>query len=88
MPPRSIQVDGQTWEVSPSGWVTQYSRDEFSVVFRRVDGTSRETRVARYAPLGSRSPEASLAELSEFQLLELLQRSQPSWTAPETGYRR
>lgn len=87
MSPRSIQVAGQAWEVGPSGRVTQYSRDEFSVAFRRRGDPSGETRVARYSPLGSRSPEDSLAELSEPQLQELFQRSQPSWTAPETGYR-
>jgi hypothetical protein len=88
MSPRGIQIDGQTWEVSPSGRVTQYQRDEFSVLFRRRGATPPEVRVARYAPIGSRSPEDSLAELSEQQLLELFERSQPSWTAPETGYRR
>jgi hypothetical protein len=84
---RTITVDGQTWEVGASGRVTQYSRDEFSVTFRRLGG-SPEVRVARYAPLGSRSSEDSLAELAEYQLRELFQRSQPSWTAPEAGYRR
>jgi len=85
MPPRTIEVEGQRWEVSPTGRVTQYHRDEFSVQFRRPGGT---VRVTRYAPLGARSPEDSLAELSEEQLRELFQRSQPSWTAPETQYRR
>jgi hypothetical protein len=86
MSPRTIDVDGQRWEVGPSGRVTQYHRDEFSVQFRRAGGA--DTRIARYAPLGARSPEDSLAELSERQLRELFQRSQPSWTAPETQYRR
>ena len=85
---RAIEIGGQTWEISPSGRVTQYQRDEFSVVFRRRGGTSGEVRVARYAPLGSRSLEDSLAELSDHELQDLFQRSQPSWTAPETGYRR
>lgn len=84
---RTFVVDGQTWEVAASGRVTQYSRDEFSVTFRRLGGTP-ETRVARYASIGSRSPEDSLAELQEYQVQELFQRSQPSWTAPEAGYRR
>ena len=53
--------------------------------FQRAGG---EVRVARFAPLGTRVPEDALAELSEFQLLELFQRSQPSWTSPETEYRR
>ncbi len=86
MPPRTIDVEGQRWEVSPSGRVTQYLRDEFSVQFRRLGGA--EVRIARYSPLGARNPEDSLAELSDSQLQELLQRSQPSWTAPETQYRR
>lgn len=86
MPQRNITIDGATWDVSPTGRVTQYSRDEFGLTFLRR-GTG-EIRVARYSPLGSRAPESSLAELSERQLRELWQRSQPSWTAPETGYRR
>jgi hypothetical protein len=83
----SIMVDGENWEVAPSGWVTQYGRDEFGVVFRRLGGAPEE-RVARYSPLGSRSPEDSLAALADYQLAELFQRSQPSWTSPETEYRR
>jgi len=85
---RSITVDGQVWDVAPTGRVTQYTRDEFGIEFRRSDPAGEVVRVARYAPLGARSWELSLAELSEQTLLELFQRSQPSWTAPETGYRR
>jgi hypothetical protein len=87
MPRRLIEMNGDRWEVTPSGRVTQYSRDEFGIVFTRVTGESREQRVTRYAPLGTRSPEASLAELSDHELRNLWSRSQPSWTAPETGYR-
>jgi hypothetical protein len=87
MPPRIIQVEGNSWEVSPSGSVTQYQRDEFSIQFRLLSGAP-VVRVARYAPIGCRRPEDSLAELSEFQLRALFERSQPSWTAPETGYQR
>jgi hypothetical protein len=87
MAPRTIQVDGDTWEIAPSGSVTQYTRDEFGLAFRRR-GANPEVRIVRYSPLGSRSPEDSLAELSDYQLTELFQRSQPSWTAPETGYAR
>lgn len=86
MSPRTIDVEGRRWEVSPSGWVTQYHRDEFSVQFRQAEGG--DIRIARYSPLGARSPEDSLSALSERQLRELFQRSQPSWTAPETRYRR
>ncbi len=85
---RILDIDGARWEVSPSGRVTQYTRDEFGLLFLKGTGTDREERVVRYSPLGSRSPEASLNELSDFQLAELFRRSQPSWTAPETGYRR
>jgi hypothetical protein len=87
MPTRTIQVDGNAWEVSPTGRVTQYHRDEFSVQFRLLGGAP-VVRVTRYAPIGSRSPDDSLGELSEYQLRELFERSQPSWTAPETGYQR
>ncbi|HWA57736.1 MAG TPA: hypothetical protein VG692_10805 [Gemmatimonadales bacterium] len=86
MPARQLEIDGATWDVAPTGRVTQYTRDEFGVLFRRRDGT--EVRVSRYAPLGSRHAEDSLAELSERELRELWKRSQPAWTAPETGYRR
>ena len=86
MPPRQIDIEGNTWEVASSGRVTQYTRDEFGVLFRHRGGT--EVRVARYAPLGSRLSEDSLAELSDRELRDLWSRSQPAWTAPETGYRR
>ena len=88
MPRRIIEVDGERWEAALSGRVTQYTRDEFGLVFTKGTGPDREHRVARYSPLGARSPETSLAELSDHQLRELLERSQPSWTAPETRYRR
>jgi hypothetical protein len=84
---RTITVDGQVWQASPTGRVTQYNRDEFGVRFQR-QGPEPEIRIARFAPLGSRIPEEALAELSPHQLLELFDRSQPSWTAPETEYRR
>lgn len=87
MPRRTITIEGQVWTVSPTGRVTQYNRDEFGVRFQ-VSGAGGEVRVARFAPLGTRVPEEALAELSEFQLLELFGRSQPSWTSPETEYRR
>lgn len=85
---RTITVAGQRWEVSPTGRVTQYTRDEFGLEFRRRDAAGDEIRVARYAPVGARAWEVSLAELSDADLGTLFQRSQPSWTAPETGYRR
>lgn len=88
MAQRTVEIGANVWDVSPTGRVTQYSRDEFGILFRRRGGTPAEDRVVRYAPLGARIPEDSLTELSEFQLRELWSRSQPAWTAPETGYRR
>jgi len=88
MPMRKIKVDGEEWEVAPSGRVTQFTRDEFALVFSRGVGSDREQRVIRYSPTGSRSREQSLAELTDDHLRRLLERSQPSWTSPETGYRR
>ena len=88
MPRRIIEVGGETWEVAQSGRTTQYTKDEFGVVFTRGTGPDREQRVARYSPLGAKSRELSLAQLSDAELRDLLSHSQPSWTAPEMGYRR
>jgi hypothetical protein len=85
---RTIEVAGTSWEVSATGRVTQYARDEFGILFRRVGGTTPEVRIARFAPRASRRSEDALAGLTEPQLRELWQRSQPSWTAPELGYQR
>jgi len=48
----------------------------------------RELRVTRYSPQGTRSREQAFAELSEAQLKELFDQSQPSFTSPEAGYER
>jgi hypothetical protein len=88
MPARSLEVDGQKWQVSPSGYITQYTQDEFGLLFSRDAGNSREVRVTRYSPLGTRSREQAFAELSESQLRELFDQSQPSFTSPEAGYAR
>jgi hypothetical protein len=88
MPRRIIEVDGDQWEVEVSGRVTQYVKDEFGLVFTRGVGPHRERRVVRYSPLDAKSRERSLGQLSDQELRELLQYSQPSWTAPETGYQR
>jgi hypothetical protein len=90
MPRRIIEVDGVTWEVASSGRVTQYLKDEFALVFTRVGAgaAGRERRVARFSPLGAKSRELALAQLTDAELAALLARSQPSWTAPEMGYRR
>ena len=88
MPTRTIEVSGTTWQVAPSGGVTQFVRDEFTMLFTKGTGPDREERVAKYAPLGARSRELSLDELTDMQLRELFARSQPSWTSPDTRYRR
>jgi hypothetical protein len=85
---RSIDVDGAQWEVAVSGRNTQYVKDEFGLVFTRGTGRDREQRVTRYSPLGAKSRELSLRQLSDRELADLLTHSQPAWTAPELGYRR
>jgi hypothetical protein len=88
MPRRIIEVDGDRWEVEVSGRSTQYTKDEFGLVFTRGAGPDRERRVVRYSPLGAKSRELSLRQLSDKELADLLAVSQPAWTAPELGYRR
>jgi len=55
-------------------------------VFELGTGPERKRPFARYSPLGSRSPDAALAELTEQQLLHLFRQSQPAWTSPESAY--
>lgn len=86
MPTRTITVDGKQWKVFPSGRVTQMDRDEFGLVFIAGAGPVREVRVSRYSPVGARSREQSLVELTDADLARLLQYSQPSVTSPEAGY--
>lgn len=83
---RLIVVDGEQWAVYPSGRVTVYGRDEFSLMFERGTGPQRRVRVTRYSPLGARSPERAFVERSDRELVELFRQSQPSWTAPEAAY--
>lgn len=83
---RSIVVDGERWDVFPSGRTTIYPRDQFSLVFEFGTGSQRRRRVTRYAPVGSRWPQHALAELGEAELVTLFRQSQPAWTAPETSY--
>jgi hypothetical protein len=87
MPRREIEVAGRRWTAGPSGRRTQYTKDEFGIVFTSQDDR-REQRVARYSPLAVKSAELSLAGLTDAQLVDLLARSQPSWTSPELEYRR
>ena len=86
MPTRILTVDGKSWRVFPSGYVTQYEHDEFGIIFVHGTGAEREVRVTRYSPVGARSRERSLMELSDAQLAALLGQSQPSFTSPEAGY--
>ena len=86
MPTRTIDVEGQSWLVFPSGRVTQYDRDEFGIIFVRGVGADRKVRVTRYSPMGARSRERSLLELSDADLARLFGFSQPSDTSPEADY--
>ena len=86
MPARTLQIDSETWDVYPSGYITQYTQDEYALIFTRRTDKDREVRVTRYSPQGSRSREQAFAELSDAQLRELFEQSQPSFTSPEAGY--
>ena len=88
MPRRIFEVNGERWAVSPSGRITQYDKDEFSLRFTRLPAGSGPERIARYSPLLAKNREASLAQLSDAELVALFRVSQPSWTSPELGYRR
>ena len=88
MPTRTITVDGTTWKVYPSGFITPNEHDEFGLIFVSGSGADRVVRVTRYSPTGVRSREASLAELPDENLAALLGQSQPSFTSPEAGYSR
>jgi hypothetical protein len=85
---RTVSVDGATWRVFPSGFVTQYDRDEFGLMFVRGNGEGRDVRVTRYSPSGARSREQAFLQLSDADLLRLFHESQPSFTSPEAGYVR
>lgn len=86
MPTRTIAIEGRTWRVFPSGYITQYQRDEFGLIFVSGTGAEREVRVTRYSPHGARSREESLREMSDDDLRRLFAYSQPSHTSPEAGY--
>lgn len=83
---RRITVDGEIWEVNPSGCVTVYGKDEFGIVFHQGTGPHRRRRFTRFAPVGARSIDAALRELPDQRLAELFHQSQPAWTAPEGAY--
>ena len=86
MPTRTVTIGGKPWQVYPSGRVTQYDRDEFAVLFVSDAAGKREVRVTRYSPVGVRSRELSLAEMSDAELARPFQVSQPGETSPEAGY--
>ena len=86
MPARTLMADGRAWQVYPSGFLTQYVADEFGLIFVTGETTSREVRVTRYSPGGTRSREQSLAEMDDAALLQLFRTSQPSSRSPEAGY--
>ena len=86
MPSRRITVSGRSWDVFPSGRITPNEHDEFGLMFTTGSGPDREVRVTRYSPQGARSRERSLAEMSDADLQQLLEFSQPSFTSPEAGY--
>jgi hypothetical protein len=83
---RTIVVDSETWEVYPSGRTSVYDKDQFGLVFELGTGPARKRRFTRYAPIASRSVDASLATMPEQRLRDLFHESQPAWTAPEASY--
>ena len=86
MPARQVVIEGRTWQVYPSGFLTQYVGDEFGLIFVTGQGDAREVRVTRYSPVGTRSREQSLAELNVTALVNLFRMSQPGTRSPEAGY--
>ena len=86
MPTRTVQIGGSTWRVFPSGRVTQYDRDEFALLFVNDSPEGRRVRVTRYSPVGTRTRERSLADLSDADLARLFETSQPGETSPEADY--
>ena len=83
---RRITVDGEAWEVFPSGRVTVYGKDQFGIVFQQGTGPDRRRRFTRFAPVGTRAVDAALRELSDRRLADFFRESQPAWTAPEGAY--
>jgi hypothetical protein len=86
MPTRSISIDGKAWRVFPSGYITQYDRDEFGLLFITGTGDDREVRVTRFSPHGTRSREEALSEMPDEEVRRLFAQSQPGETSPEAGY--
>ena len=86
MPTRSISIDGKPWRVFPSGYITQYDRDEFGLLFITGTGDDREVRVTRFSPHGTRSREEALSDMPDEDVRRLFAQSQPGETSPEAGY--
>ncbi len=86
MPTRRVDIEGRTWQVYPSGYITQYDADEFGLIFVHGVADQREVRLTRYSPGGARSREQSLAEFADADLRRLFETSQPSVNSPEAGY--
>lgn len=86
MPRRLLVIDGERWEVSPSGRSTVYGQDQYGLLFQLGTGPDRKRRFTRYMPTGARRTDAALADLSDTRLLQLFRQSQPAWTAPESAY--
>jgi hypothetical protein len=86
MPSRTIAAAGKSWRVFPSGRITVNHLDEFGLIFVAGVGADREVRVTRYSPVGARSRERSLVEMSDTDLQRLFDSSQPSDTSPEVDY--
>ena len=87
MPTRKVVIDGTSWRVFPSGFLTPNEHDEFALLFVTGSGEDRDVRVTRYSPHGTRSREQSLAEMPEEELRRLFAESQHGSTSPEAGYR-
>ena len=83
---RTIVVDGERWEVYPSGRVTVYGRDQLGLLFENGTGAQRRRRVTHFSPLGARSQQRAFLELTDRDVLALFRESQPAWTAPEVSY--
>lgn len=81
-----VDAVGAVWEVAQSGRRTQYSGDELSLEFRRIEGGTAERRFARFSPRGAKAAEVALEEATDHALLALLGTAQPAWTSPEGGY--
>ena len=65
---RTIAVNGEQWEVSSTGRITQYGKDEFGLRFTRRLPEPVVDRVVRYSPRLSKNRESALAQLSDGDL--------------------